>query len=150
MALEDPRGVIRWLLAPENQRHLQVLEALSGGESRAPDLKDTLGIDHPQKVYRSLSYLQDRGLVSEFRDFSGKQTGAIYEVSPIGSRVLEAVHEVQDLIAGPHLGSRDTVVQSARTGAMETTVRLDQGEEVRMEIGSRSQGTDEDTVTVQA
>lgn len=150
MALEDPRGVIRWLLSPDNERHLEVLDTLSSGEQTAPDLQSCLDIDHPEMVYRSLRYLQDRGLVSEFRDFSEEQDGAIYEISPIGERILEAVREVQDLLSDRSASSRHAFAHSVRSGAFDQTIQLRRGAEVFAEIGTYSEGDPEDTVTVRA
>lgn len=148
MALEDPRSVIRWLLSPENERHLSVLEVLSSGEHTALGLQERLNLGHPQMIYRSLEYLQDRGLVSEFRDLSGEQDGAIYEISPIGDRVLGAVREVQALLSDRPEGGYQAFVHSVRSGAVDATVQISRGAEVFTEVGSFSEGSKDETVTV--
>lgn len=168
MALEDPRNVIRWLLAPRNQRELEVLELLKSGELRAPELQDQLNLEHPQPVYRSLEYLQDRGLVSRFQDLSEEQRGATYEVSPIGSRVLEAVHDVQELLSERQVGVERAVVEYTATGVSVRTGRRrreegdvplpSEGETVHLtdtggaslEIGSFSEGSPDDEVVMRA
>jgi DNA-binding PadR family transcriptional regulator len=89
-------------------------------------------------------------LVSQLRDLSGEREGAIYEISPIGSRVLEAVREVQDLLTERSDESREAVVHSVRSAAFDTTVQITRGAEVQTEIGSYSEGFEDDTVTVRA
>lgn len=167
MALEDPRDVVRWLLAPRNQRELEVLEVLAQGEFRAPDLQGRLDLDHPQKLYRSLEYLQDRGLVSQFRDLSGKRRGATYKISPIGSRVLAAVHDVQELLSEGRAEVEREVVQSTtssirirvgkgrgkgdqRLPSLDQTIRLTEAGVAVLEIGSFSDGSAKEELVVRA
>lgn len=167
MALEDPRDVVRWLLAPRNQRELEVLEVLEEGEFRARDLQERLGLDHPQKLYRSLEYLQDRGLVSQFHDLSGDRRGATYEISPIGSRILDAVHEVQDLLSEGGVEVERELVQSTTSGvrirvrtrrargdqslpSLDQTIHLTDAGVAVLEIGSFSDGSPEEELVVRA
>lgn len=95
MTLEES---VKWLIQPKNERHLRVLQVLGKKTLTAPDLQQAVGIDHPQKVYRSLGYLEDRGLVDRFYDSDLGDRAYAFEASPLGREALDLVGRIDEVL----------------------------------------------------
>lgn len=96
MTLEES---VKWLIQPENERHRHVLEILRKKSLTAPEIGKAAGIDHPQKVYRSLEYLEDRGLVDRFYDSEvGGDQIYVFEASTLGKEAMRLVERVDKVL----------------------------------------------------
>lgn len=77
---------VTWLMQPANRRVRLALNALRAKPASAANLGHRINVDHAEKMRRSLSYLESRGLVQRLYDIASQST--LFEITPIGSRAL--------------------------------------------------------------
>jgi hypothetical protein len=90
---------VRWLLKPGNDRALHMLTALAKTRMTAAELESSLGIDHPEKLYRGIGYLEDRELITRLGGLRSEGAASSFEASDLGLAAARLAAGLLKLIA---------------------------------------------------